>query len=386
MRTVGAEITPERFEYQWVASVVRAVEERTGKKSRWDGKLNEEPFAHKVGAAFDGGGLTVSEEHVLKPLREAYAGGELTDDQVEAARDAAVTVVHEALHLVDEFGDEEAPGAVPIRAPEEVALDEGLNETRTHRIVDVVIQDIEMDAAVPGVLDAETVDSYPAYTAATDELVQGVAFVSAKQPEEVRQLLEDTPRAQRWGAVADVVIDERLGDGLMPEAHRDHVRGMLLQAMRPEFASVVSAQHSEVQSDFGKTIAGHQAAQRTVTALSTTLDGVENHYRDWHRSQAVDQLSRQPEGQQTIGTQAERQGAGVQVDGPGEGSSARVRGMSGQEVAELRRLTGGVAPAAGAVRAADPGQGSSTPGRGASPGLATVHPIRRNQPPGQGVE
>ena len=69
----------------------------------------------------------------------------------------------------------------------------------------------------------------------------------------------------------------------------------MVQAMRPHLGDIIAVQKSEQQSDVSKSIAGHQSAQRAVTALSTTTAGIENHYRDWYRQQAIAQA--QPQAQ-----------------------------------------------------------------------------------------
>jgi hypothetical protein len=320
---VGQPVPRDSAEYQWVASVVRAVEERSGTPSRWNGELYEDlrPFAG--GSALDDGGMTVNRQRTLEPVALAYtAGRPLDEEELDAAREAVLTVTHEAKHLTHALGDESAPGAVPY-APDAHAIEEGLTETWTHDNVDAVIQDIRMDQVQPELLEVESVDSYPAYTAASDELIRGTAEVSGLSPGQVREALEQTDRTQRWSAVADMVIDQRMAD-VMPAEHRDVVRGQLVQAMRPHLGDVMAAQGNEADSDVGKSIAGHQAAQRAVAGLSTTAAGVENHYRDWHRQQALNQA------QQAV------------VD---------------PEVAHLQKFLGGQTPPNGAAVRAEQGDG-----------------------------
>ena len=293
MSGVGRPIPRNSNEYLWVASVIRSVEKLSGTPSRWNGELHEELRANAVGSALDGGGMTVSVDNVLKPVAQAYtAGRPLTETELLELRDAVLTVVHEAYHLTHEFGDENTPGGAPAYSPDALVLEEGLTETWAHRNVDAVIQDIGLAQVQPELTGVVSFDSYPAYTAATDEVVRGAAEISGLSPSQVRTALEQADRTQRWAAVADVVIDERLAD-VMPPEHRDTVKTQLVQAMRPQLGDVVAVQKSELQSDVGKAIAGHQSAQRAVTALSTTTAGIENHYRDWYRQQAVQQAQQQ---------------------------------------------------------------------------------------------
>ncbi|GAA1607801.1 hypothetical protein GCM10009789_72770 [Kribbella sancticallisti] len=283
--SAGRPVQPHTNEYKWVANVIRSVEKLSGTPTRWNGELYEETRAKAAGSALNDGGMTVNVDEVLKPVALAYtAGRRLTEDELIDVRDAVLTVVHEARHLTHQLGDESAPGATPVYSPDTLALEEGLTETWTHQNADAVIHDIGMDAVQPGLLGTESFDNYPAYTAATDELIRGTAEVSGLSQAQVVEGLERADRTQRWSAVADLVIDQRMAD-VMPPEDREVVRGQLVQAMRPHLGDVAAAQESEIQSDVGKSIAGHQSAQRATIALSTTVADIENNYRDGHRQQ-----------------------------------------------------------------------------------------------------
>jgi hypothetical protein len=236
--------------------------------------------------------MTLSVDRVLKPVATAYtAGRPLTDDELVEVRDAVLTVVHEAEHLGHPLGDETAAGATPVYSPDNLAVEEGLTETWAHRNVNAVIRDAGMHVANPELLTIDSGDSYPAYTAATDELVSGTAQVCGLPPSQVRAAMEQADRTQRWATVADLVIDERLADVLPPQ-DREAVRTQLLQTMRPSFGEVAVTQQSEQLSAVAKTIAGHQSAQRAVTALSTTAAELENRYRE---AAVAPQASQSPE-------------------------------------------------------------------------------------------
>lgn len=278
--TIGPPIPRDTDEYRWVASVIRSVEELSGTKSRWNGELFEELEPGALGSALDDGGMTIAVADVLKPVALAYtANRPLTAAELLEARDAVLTVVHEAKHLTHALGDENAPGAVPAYAPDALVLEEGLTETWAHRSVDAVIQNIRMDSVQPGLVDAGAFDSYPAYTAATDDLLVGAADVSGLDSGDIRDKLVQAERTGRLAAIADLVIDQRLAE-VMPAADRDAVRTQLVQVMRPHLADVVPVQESKEQTDDHKTRAGRQAAARAVVALSTTTAELENRYVD----------------------------------------------------------------------------------------------------------
>lgn len=267
-------------EYLWVSNVIRAVEKLSGRPSGWNGELDEETRPGVGGNARDDGSMRVNVEKILKPVALAYtAGRPLTEDELFEVREAVLTVVHEAEHLSHPLGDENAAGATPAYSLDTWVLEEGLTENWAHRNVDAVIRDLGMHVANPELLTTESVDSYPACTAATDELIKGTAQVTGLPPNQVRTALEQADRSQRWAVAADLVIDTQMAD-VLPAQDREAVRTQLVQAMRPHFAAVVSTQQSTIESDVGKTIAGHQSGQRAVIALSTTAAEIEAKYRD----------------------------------------------------------------------------------------------------------
>lgn len=278
--SAGQPVPRDSAEYLWVRSIIRSVEKLTGRPSRWNGELYEDTRSHAAGSALDGGGMTVNREKVLKSAGLAYtAGRPLTEDELIEVRDAVLTVVHEAKHLTNVLGDENAPGATPVYSPDTLALEEGLTENWAHDHVEAVIQDIGMDQVQPELLSTESIDSYPAYTAATDELVRGTAEVTGLSQSQVAGALDQADRTQRWSTLADLVIDERLADVLPPE-DREAVRTQLIQTMRPHLGDVVATQQSELFTDLEKSIGGHRSAGAAVTALSTTTAELENRYRD----------------------------------------------------------------------------------------------------------
>ncbi|WBQ06399.1 hypothetical protein [Kribbella sp. CA-293567] len=278
--SIGKPVPRASNEYLWVRSVVRSVEKLSGRPSRWNGELNEESRPGVAGSALDDGGMTLDAETVLKPIARAYtAGRPLTPEELIDARDAVLTVVHEAKHLSNALGDEGAAGATPVYSPDTLALEEGLTESWAHNKVDAVIQDIGMDRLQPELLGVDSPDSYPAYTAATDELVRGTAEVTGLSQTQVRGQLDQADRTQRLATAADLVIDQRLAD-VLPESDREAVRTQLIQTMRPHLADVATTQQSDQLSDVAKSIGGHQAAGRAVTGLSTTTAELEDRYRD----------------------------------------------------------------------------------------------------------
>jgi hypothetical protein len=67
---LGREILPHTREYQWVASIVDAVERRTGRPSSWSRRLYEE-LGETTGMAQLDGPMTIRRD-VLDSVMHAY--------------------------------------------------------------------------------------------------------------------------------------------------------------------------------------------------------------------------------------------------------------------------------------------------------------------------
>ncbi len=337
-------VPPDTFEYQWVAAVVRATEQRSGVASRWNGQVFVEP--EHAGSALEDGGLAVDQE-ILDLVAKAYRGDELDEDEIGTLREGVATVVHESDHLTSWPGDLQAPGVPELYADDVVALEEGLAEDFAQNTVDDIIRDIKMDQVVPGLTGREQSDSSPAYTAGTDQLVEGLAQIGKVDPAYVRQNLRATGRVQRWDAAAEFVINQRL-NGLVPDEHRSAVRGQLVDAMRTQFAPL-KALHDSDRSDVDKAIAGHQLGRQTVAALNGAL----NHERD--------RMSEQPRVQEGPEISADRWEAeraakgdetGLAAMAKVEAALARVEAKYGkQDVAQLQKFLDGPAVGSQTVQA-----------------------------------
>lgn len=368
----GPELPPSSPEYQWVASVIRSVEQRTGSPTRWNGRVFEEPNPNYLGTAHPDGSMTVNRASVIEPVKLAYtAGRPLTSDENYRARDAAATVTHEAVHLSSRFGDQNAPGAHPIRDDPARALEEGQAENWTHRNLDNVIADVGLDKAAPGVLNEPSMNAYPAYTHASATLNRDLATRTGQTSDQVGNQLIGTERAQRWNAVADMVIDQRL-TGLMPESHRDAVRQQVAAPLRDEFAALPAVSADKSLTSAQKSTMSADAANRGLAGMDREVGRIEQHYNHEYQQLAAQQ-QQLPSQQQPAQQQAGQQQPGQQQPGQqGSGQGAR----SGEtavspDVAKLRAMmNGGQAPAAGAVNpnaaqadGARPNRGGQTPGQ-----------------------
>jgi len=273
----GPEILPGTREYAWVASVVAAVERRTGRPSRWDRRLFEETSG-VFAAATPNGPMTVSREHVLDPVLRGYdAPEELSYHDHQLIRLATAVVIHETDHHQAELGDPAAPDAIRELGPADMALSEGFAELKAKRLTTAVMEDTGMDRAIPGSTQARIGSVYPGYRGSVEGVVLGLQELTGRPRHEIVSAIQDAPRLQRYNAMADLLIDARL-DGLMPPEHRSQVRLALTRPLLDELAAM-----TEHESPTGDQRAldslGHEHAERALGTVEQQLAGIEQHYR-----------------------------------------------------------------------------------------------------------
>ncbi|HET6741950.1 MAG TPA: hypothetical protein VFH76_23560, partial [Kribbella sp.] len=261
----GAAVDPGSREYNWVRTIVELVEKNTGQSSRWNGKLHLEE-GDALGTAHADGTMTVSDAKVLEPLRKAFAGQPLSDDEQFLLRDALVTLTHESLHLagtiVDEHGQVRYTDA-------DAALEEGLTETWAQQNVDHAIYALGLDRTYPGLVNQSAVDAYPALQAASDKLVAGVATLSGLRETEVVRRMQATPVHERFEVLADLAIEQRMG-GVMG-AEKDAVRAELVRPLHEQFGKLMAVQGDDTLDYTTKAQQGSVIGSQALTSFSQAL-------------------------------------------------------------------------------------------------------------------
>ncbi|HEU4948135.1 MAG TPA: hypothetical protein VFT31_13365 [Kribbella sp.] len=281
----GRELDPRSPEHQWVAGIIRTVERRTGVPSRWNGRLFEELDAGSFGAALADGGMTVNPVTVMDTVRRAYTGRQLSADEHLQLRNSVLTITHEAVHLTVRMGDATAPGAHPTHDEAGRALEEGLAESWTHEHVNSVIFEIGMHRVTPGVIGIPSHDAYPAYSGAANGLLDDLAAATGvSRPEMVRRVLS-SDRADRWNAVADQLINHRLG-GLMPEQHRAEIRDRLTEPLRARFTTLPQVQQRQDLDPTAKLQYGWQVGRHAVAGMTARVDQMQAHYLSYQPAAA----------------------------------------------------------------------------------------------------
>jgi len=122
--------------------------------------------------------------------------------------------------------------------------------------------------------------AFPAYTTATDRLMNSVGGVAGMGPEKLRDLVESTERPQRFNAIADAALDSQLGE-LVPESHRDQLRQDLTGPLRRGLRGLTMTEMSELTHPGSKQTWGERSAERTVHEFIGNLADVVDHYESW---------------------------------------------------------------------------------------------------------
>lgn len=275
---LGPEILPGTREYQWVAYVVEAVERRTGRPSSWNRRLYEDRTG-VLAAAVPSGPMSVSRAEILAPVMRAYDAPEtLSLDGRQRAGLGVWVIVHETDHHQAELGDAAAPDAIQELSPEDEALSEGLADLKAARLTGPIMQDIQMDQAIPGSLGAFSGSLYPGYRAGADGVLTGLHRTTGLPREDVLSAIEQTPRLQRYNTMADLVIATRLA-GLMPPAHMPQVRQRLSRPLRHELAGLHKYESAPYPDALALDGLGREFSARAIRNVERTVDAIEQQYR-----------------------------------------------------------------------------------------------------------
>ncbi|MFI7062066.1 hypothetical protein ACIBL3_13870 [Kribbella sp. NPDC050124] len=270
---LGALIPPGTPEYALVAGVVESVVRRSEMASQWNFRLYEEVDGKHPAFAQIGGPIAVHRPTVLEPLVRAGADPWL-------ARYAMIVLIHEAEHQMCVLGDDRSPDTVKLMSPEDTALEEARATLRSERDTDEIIRELGLDREVPGILDAKVDWGYPAVSRCLEDSVDALAVLADRPAAEFWSTIDKTPRPQRFNALADLVIDKRLGD-VMPESHRVLMRDRLTRSLRHELGALMQYEVPEWSSKHTAAEAariGAEHAQRAVADLTERLADAEAHY------------------------------------------------------------------------------------------------------------
>jgi hypothetical protein len=133
-----------------------------------------------------------------------------------------------------------------------------------------------MGAAIPQIHDVTVTAGYAGYQNGVDGVLDGLQSISGRSPDEVLEAVSGSPFAQRYNAMADVVIDSRLS-GVMPPEHRSQIRIRLNRPLREELGSLARLDPNIVPPN-ELADRGRAAGARAVGRLEHELVSIEQHY------------------------------------------------------------------------------------------------------------
>jgi hypothetical protein len=267
---LGAAIDRDSEAYRYIAAIIAEVGRLSGLPSRWNGHVREELDPRWDGSANEDGTLGVGESEVLARLRKAASGATLDAEDAALVRNAVAVVAHEAMHLSTRHPDPREPGSYPPLDPPEVALDEGLTELWTRSNVDNIMDAVGLGRYVEQAAGTESVDPYPAHTAAARALIAELYQITGKDPQDLTRDLLALDPAQRWDAITDLLSDHYL-DGVEAPPDLEHLRHRLAGELRSNYARVHAIQTSNDALPKQTSDARH-AARLAVASLAREVE------------------------------------------------------------------------------------------------------------------
>lgn len=357
--------------YQEFARLYRIARDlRPSGVDRWNGELSARTD-DKWGGFQQDGSMRLSRDLVLAHLSGAADG---RNPRVQAQ--ALATVLHESGHAGAVLDAPHEPNAV--RSRESRLLDEGLVECRA-------VEDFRLFAERAGyhglVLDGH---EYEAAVEASDQLVAYAA--EGERQNELRRSAINQPVVMRWDAIANEVVNSKLGD-VVPQdpRHQQAARAELVNAMVHPGWQNLSSRPAE---------AGRLAAHDSAARLDAAVGRIRQHYSDTpgqpypavapnrhaaaglsgEQARAMNSAGRGPEGVGVDSAQGQRSEPGRRTLAPGQ---VVVPALD----PALRAALSGQSPPSGAVRYA-PNLGDGARGRAGGPGHESGRTL--NTPPERG--
>ncbi|GAA0962303.1 hypothetical protein GCM10009554_79880 [Kribbella koreensis] len=382
----------------WERIQAAVLAEAGADKSLWNGELGYTDPAESVrGEAYGYGKLNLSEESVVRPLREMYEqrGQRVTEEQLIARRSAFQVVAHEFGHLAVPEEYQLADRAADIKRGDLTPIEEGTNEAWSQARTDALI-----DRALPRdlALQLRSVDSlrtYPGWDSAARAFADDVGAEIGVEGDEVLSVMNREARSGKGRAAADLLYEHSELPRLVPADQQTAVRAELQSKIDEGFAALKPLNDDKTVN---RRAYGRQRGQELAESLVGTVQAAEKHYlslesgRQAQAAQQTQDLSALPPPDP-----ADRR------PGPGSGSyaqqaaddDARVAAAMAKpvdpRVAFAQWMAAGQAPAADAVRqprgdgrAEDPPLGEQAarvekgerPGGRAAAGRSTESPER----------
>jgi hypothetical protein len=332
----------------WERIQAAVLAESGADKSLWNGELGYTDPAESVrGEAYGYGKVNLSEESVVRPLREMYEqrGERVTQEQLIARRSAFQVVAHEFGHLAVPEEYQLVDRAADIKLGQFTPIEEGTNEAWSQAKTDALI-----DRALPRDLalqlrSVDTLRTYPGWEPAARAFADDIGAETGLDGDEVLDLMNREARTGKARAAADLLFEHSELPRLVPPDQQAAVRLQLRGQVDKSFAEL---QPLNKDTTVNRRSVATKRGQGIAELMVRTVQNAEDRFR-------------------------KGPGRGAEYELQSAFDDARVAiSMQDPEVARLRRMVGGQAPAAGAAR---PPQGN---GRGERAGRAGERPAGRS--------
>lgn len=374
----GSEV-PDIGDGLWERIQAAVVAESGAGKSLWNGRLGYvDPKETNLGEAYGDGSLKLSEDSVVRPLREMYdkRGQRVTQDELIARRSAFEVVAHEFGHLAVPADYQIADRVADMKIPETAAIEEGTNEAWTQAKTDALI-----DRALPRdlALQLKSVDSprlYPGWEPAARAFAEDIGAEVNLDPDEVLNVMNREARSGKARVAADLLYEHSELPRLVPPDQQAAVRLQLRGRIDQAFADL---RPLNADTTVNRRSVATQRGQAIAESAVNTVRAAEKHFRQ--AEEASRQAQPAQNAQQSIGPTQDLSAlpppnsADQRPDRPApEEQRIDQAELVDPRIAFAQRMLGAQAPASGAAR---PPQGQ-VEGRPQTGGRAAEHAAGRS--------
>ncbi|MFI5709844.1 hypothetical protein [Kribbella sp. NPDC051620] len=262
----------------WERIQAAVLAESGADKSLWSGQLGYTDPAKRVrGEAYGDGRLNLSEESVVRPLREMYEqrGEPATREQLVARRSAIQVAAHEFGHLVVPEEYQLADRSADMKVGELKPIEEGVNEAWSQAKTDAVI-----DRALPPDLarqlkSAQTLRTYPGWDSAARAFADDLGAEIDVDGDDVLSVMNREARSGKGRAAADLLYEHSELPRLVPSDQQAAVRAELQGRIDKGFAALKPL---DTDKTVNRRATGRQRGQELAESVVGAVRAAEKQY------------------------------------------------------------------------------------------------------------
>lgn len=194
---------PQTADELFACHALAALELSGAGQTGWNSRILELTSGRLAIALWDGS-LALDGPEVLNPIEEMYGAAGARHDPVTLIRyrDALATLLHEQSHFLGPAGASQEAARAAFDLPGALELEEGVAEAWAQDNLNAYLHLLGVDRIAPGITEVPSTLSYPQYTPALRELVDGLAFDTGRSPPELLTELSNQTAEGQWPLVA----------------------------------------------------------------------------------------------------------------------------------------------------------------------------------------